>query len=170
MRMLVIKQDADIHTLSARLLSAKLNSDQTKSAIASLQAFNPQVDFEKLGVGTVLLVPDTPSFKPSATSAVLNGAFGDFEKLVRSGLSDAAARMKADNAAHTADAGAVASVLRLAAVKRLIDADADLEQQVSSVTKTLKDDEQQSKEAEQTLVTASKEALAKLVQMGKFIG
>jgi hypothetical protein len=170
MRMLLIKQDTDIHTLGARLLSAKLNSDQTKAAIAALQALNPQADLEKIGAGTVLLVPDAPSFKPSATSSVSSGAFGDFEKLVKSGLAAAAARMTADDAAHTADNGAVTAVLRVAAVKRLIDTDADLKQQVANLTKTLKDDEQQSKQAEQTLATVSKEVLAKLTQMGKLLG
>ena len=67
MRILVIKQDTDLQALSGRLLSAKLSGDQADSALEALQHLNPHADLKKLRIGTVLLVPEAPGFKASAT-------------------------------------------------------------------------------------------------------
>jgi len=66
MRVVKIEEKADSKSLSALLLKANLSTIQSEKALAALQALNPHVDITKVTTGTVLLVPDTPSFKVSA--------------------------------------------------------------------------------------------------------
>ena len=86
MRMIVIKQETDLQGLSARLLSGRLASGKAHSALESLQALNPHVDLKKVAAGTVLLVPDSPSFKASASDSVPGNALSDFQELAQTGL------------------------------------------------------------------------------------
>ncbi len=170
MRILVIKQDTDLQALSGRLLSAKLSGDQADSALEALQHLNPHADLKKLRIGTVLLVPEAPGFKASATDAVADETFVGFQRLVRGALSSAADNLKAGNAERASERDEFAAVVKRAAVKRMIDSDAELKQQVADAAKAHKDEEQQAEQAEQNLATASKAALAKLTELGKLLG
>ena len=73
MRVVKIEEKADSQSLSALLLKANLSTIQSEKALAALQALNPHVDITKVPAGTVLLVPDTPSFKVSASGALFLG-------------------------------------------------------------------------------------------------
>lgn len=170
MRMLVIKQETDLQALSTRLLSARLSSGKAESAIESLRALNPHLDLQKLAAGTVLLVPDTPSFKASASSSVAADVFDGFEQLVRSGLDAAAAKLKAGNEARAAQHADVAAVLKTSTVKRVIESDAELKQQLEAETKTFKEDQQRAAEAEQMLQDATKGARIDLAFLSKLLG
>jgi hypothetical protein len=152
------------------LLSARLSSGQADSALAALQALNPHADFKKLRAGTVLLVPDAPSFKASASDSVAGETFDGFQQLVRSALGSATENLKAGNLERAGERDEVIEVTKRAAVKRIIDADAELKQQVTDATKAFKEDQQQAEQAEQDLAAASKAALAKLAELKKLLG
>jgi hypothetical protein len=170
MRMLVIKQDADLESLSSHLLSVRLGSSQAKSALESLRALNPHADFTKLSAGTVLLVPDEPTFKASASDSVPGKALADFEQLVHDGLNSATERLKAGKAARAAERADVTAVFKTAAVKRLLESDAELKQQVADATKGFKEDQQAAEQAEHALTVASKAASAALAAVRKVLG
>jgi len=168
MRVITIEEKADSKSLSARLLKANLSTIQSEKALAALQALNPHVDITKVPAGTVLLVPDLPSFKVSASDSVLGDALGEFQQIVRTALEQAAANLKASTAARAAERADVAAVLESAALKRVIKSDSELKQQVADASKALKEEEQAG-QAEETLARASKAALAKIAELRKHL-
>jgi hypothetical protein len=170
MRMIVIKQETDLQGLSSKLLSARLTSDKAHSALQSLQALNPHVDLKKVASGTVLLVPDAPGFKVSASDSVPGNALADFQQLVENNLDAAAARLKAGNAERDARRADVAAVLKVPAVQRLIETDPDFKQQLEDATRAAKQDQQREAQAGQTLDAAAKGALTELAAVAKLLG
>ena len=164
MRMLVISQDTDLDTLRTKLLTGRIAGAKAESALQSLQDLNPHADLKKLAPGTVLLVPETASFKSSASRSVAGGAFDEFQQLVRSDLASAAGKLKPANEARAADNA------EGAAVKRLIDADPELKQQLEEAVKAFKTDQEEGAKAEQTLEGATKGALAELATLNKLLG
>src|SRR5262245_5805901 len=170
MRMIVIQEHADREALVGRLLRARLSNSQIESALASLQALNPHVEISNLRAGTVLLVPDKPAFKTSASEPVAGEAFEEFQQFVRDALGKAAEDLKAGNAARAAERDEVNAVIKLAAFKRLLDGDAELKQQVADARRAFTEEQHQAEEAEQALAAASKAALAKLAELSKLLG
>ena len=112
LRILVIRDKDKDTDLRDRLLSAALTSEQADSALEALQALNPHTDIRKPSAGTVLLVPDTPAFKASASVPVLGETFDSFQQLVKSALSNAAENLKAANAARAAERDEVMAVIK----------------------------------------------------------
>ena len=170
MRMLVIKTDTDLQALSSRLLTAGLSSTQAKSALERLQALNPHIDPRYLRAGTIILVPDASSFDASVTESVSGETFKDVEQTVKRALDAAAEHLKAANTARARDREEVIEAIKQPAVKGIIDADAQLKQQVTDATKGFEEEQQQAEQAEQELAAASKAALAKLAELSKVLG
>ena len=149
MRMIVIKEDTDLEALSGTLLRARLGASKTDAALESLKALNPHV-VGRLRPGSVVLVPDEPSFKPSVTDPVANETFEDFRKLVHDDLLAAAKKLKTGNAARAAERAEVTATVKGAAGKRLIESDAELKQQVADATKAIKEEQQHDEQAAQS--------------------
>jgi hypothetical protein len=168
MRMLIVKQDTDLPALSGSLLAAKLGARQTDAALQSLQALNPHVDLKKLRTGSVLLVPDAPAFKTSATNPVHGGALDAFQQLVRDALGGLAERLKAGDAGRAAERAEVTSVLKN--LGRVSAADPDLQQQIAGITKAFQEDQKTADQAQQAVAAAGKEATAALAALGKRLG
>jgi hypothetical protein len=167
MRMLTIRQDTDLQGLTSLLLDARLSSTRSDAALEALQAANPHADLKNLRAGTVLFVPEQPGLKASASASVPGAAFSDFQQMVRSALAQAADNMKAANATRADDLTAVTGAIKSAAVRRIIDSDKELAKQLAEDTKALEQDQEQAKQAEQTLAQASRAALATLAEIGK---
>jgi hypothetical protein len=170
MRMLVIKQNTDAHSLNDQLLKAKLSGVQSEVAMARLQALNPHADLTKLRTGTVLLVPDAPSFKTTASDAVHDDAFEDFQKLVKDNLARAVNSLRAGNRERTTERADISAAFKTTAVTRAAANDPELKKQIVDAAEALKQDQQEDKDAEQALVSAGKAALTKLAELGKLLG
>jgi hypothetical protein len=169
MRMLIIKQNTDAQALNDQLLKAKLTGVQSEAAMSRLQALNPHADLTKLRTGTVLLVPDAPSFKTTATDAVHDNAFEDFQKLVKDNLAQAVSSLRAGNRARATERADVSAAFKTSAVMQAIANDPELKKQIQDATEALKQNQQQDKDAEQAVVNAGKAALAKLAELGKLL-
>lgn len=169
MRVIKIEEKADSQSLSALLLKANLSTIQSEKALAALQALNPQVDITNIPAGTVLLVPDTPSFKVSASDPALGNALGEFQQVVRTALDETAANLKASTAARAAERADIVAVLKGAPLKRIIESDSAVKHQVAEATKAL-EEEEQADQAEETLARASKAALAKIAELRERLG
>jgi hypothetical protein len=167
--MLVIKQDTNLETLRDQLLVKRVSEDKAATAIDSLQKLNPHVDLKKLTPGTVLLVPETTSFKLSASDPMANDVVGEFQQLVRSGFEAAAAKLKNANDAGSAADAEVAAVLKTAAVKRILESDAELKEQAEEALNGFKEDQEQGEQAAQSLERAAKGALAELAALSKLL-
>jgi hypothetical protein len=171
--MLVIKNDTDLQTLRTSLMSGRLSAAQAASALEELQALNPHVPLKEanaIPANTVLLVPDAPSFKTSATESVAGGPLEALQKLVRDDLAAAAKRLKAGNAARASQRAEVLSVHKSAAFKKIVERDPELKQQVDDAVKVLKEDQQQATQAEETLEAAMEGTRAELASLAKLLG
>jgi hypothetical protein len=170
-RVLVIKQETDLQTLSGTLLGAKVSDAQARTAIDAFRTLNPHVaDVKSIKPGTVVLVPDSPQFKDSASQPAAGDAIDDFAKLVKTGLADAAGRMRAANTARAEERAEVANVAKLAAFKKAIDADPELKAQVADAAKAAKAAQQEAAQAEKTLDAMQKDAATELAALAKLLG
>jgi hypothetical protein len=169
-RTLVVKQATNLRSVGSTLLDARFGGTQSDAAIERLKELNPHVDPEKIPAGTVLLVPDAPAFKASASSSTQVVPLDDFGALVTGALDDLAEGLKNDAATRAAERSDLASVLKGPALKRVIGDDKDLAQQVADAQKAITAEEKDDKQAQETLVSMSKAALAALSQVGKLIG
>jgi hypothetical protein len=170
MRLLKVTRDTGFADLSRELFRARLSAGQADRARESLESLNPHVNLKKVRPGDVLLVPDTPSFKTSATEPVQGEVLELFEELVRRGLSDTSERLRAGNAARAEQRADVAAALKSAALKRAVADDQELGNQLTLVMKNLKQQEQEDGERVGELAEAGKAALGALAAMGKLFG
>jgi hypothetical protein len=166
----VVDQDTDLKALRSRLLSGRLSDERADLALRALQDLNPHVDFQRLAVGDVLIVPDSPSFKTSASKSAADDMVDDLQQLVRRGLEAAAARSNAGNEARAAERAEVSAVLKSRALLRVLEADPELKAQLLEVTKGFKEEQRQAIEDERTLEAASKNAMAELASLTRLLG
>src|ERR1700757_3379462 len=101
---LIIGRDTQkLPDLLDHMLKARLCSGQIAIAVEALQTLNPGVNLEQLTPGTVLFVPDEPSFKVSVSDSVASKPFDDLQQLVRQALAGAANDLKGGNAGRAAE-------------------------------------------------------------------
>jgi len=167
MRMIVIKQATDLPALGARLLGAGAAHE---GALQGLQRLNPHVDFGRLEPGTVLLVPDQPGLCAGESRSVSGEAFDAFEEQVNASVNAAVARVRSGHEALAAQRQEVAALLKSAAVRRLIESDPDLKQELDAAAQVFKQDQQQAKEAEKTMQLLQEQAKAELAALAKLLG
>ncbi len=169
-RTIVIKKNTDIQALRGQLLDARFTGAQGDAAVDQLKALNPHVDLDKVDADTVLFVPDAPAFKASATTSTPAGPLDDFRTFVADALSAATQRQKAARAVRVSDRASLAGILKGDAVKRTADADPAIASRIEAARKSLADDEKDDKQAEETLASIGKAALAALADVKKLLG
>ena len=170
-RVVVIREATDIQTLGGSMLGARVSGAQATNAIDALKTLNPHIaNVKNIKAGTVLLVPDSPHFKESASAPALEGPLDDLQKLVRGGLTAAAARMKAANAARAEELSEVAGLQKLAAVKRAMESDPELKEQLGDAARTAKAAQAEATKAETALDTMLEGATTELGDLAKLLG
>jgi len=169
-RTLVVKKSSDLQALGNELLVSGLAAGRSKSALESLQALNPHVDFKRLAPGTVLLVPDAPDFKPSASKSIAGEGLGDLQDLVRNGLEAAGVRLETGRGLRAARRTEMTAVLKTAALKRAIQTDPLLGKQLEGAAKAARAEEQEDADAGKTLEAAMKGVQAELASLAKLLG
>ncbi|MGZ8390373.1 MAG: hypothetical protein ACXWVL_07245, partial [Rhodoplanes sp.] len=90
------------------------------------------------------------------------------QKIVQTALDQAATNLKASRTARAAERAEITAVLKGDALKRLIESDGELKQQVADATKALKREE--ADQAEEVLARTSKAALPKITELRKRAG
>jgi hypothetical protein len=169
-RIVVITENTKLDALGSTLLNGRLSDAQASSALESLQAMNPHVDLRNVAAGTVLLVPDAPGFKASATEPVAADAIGDFRKILLDNLNAAAGRMKAGNAARAEERAAVAGVQKTAAFKRIVERDPQLRQEMEDASNAGKEEQREAAQGEKAIDAAVKGATAELANLARLLG
>jgi hypothetical protein len=135
-----------------------------------VKAFNPHLNFDQpLAAGSVLLIPDAADLKAGAGTAVggdvLNEVFAD----VNAGLTATRKRVRDGFAQLEADHAAVASALKSAPSKRLVDSDPLLKKQLQSVDAQFKADQKRATETESQLAEAQKLAIQEFGRLRKLL-
>ena len=167
MRMIVIEQATDLQALTTRLLGAKAGAG---ASLDTLKQLNPHVDFNKLGAGTVLLVPDLPGLRDGQTGSIAGQAFDTFGQQVLADFDDAATRVQAGHAARLTDQKELVALFKGAALKRALEADAELKAQADVAAQVFKQDPIDAKAADETLKALKDGLGAELAVLAKLLG
>jgi hypothetical protein len=170
-RVVVIRNETDLESLTGKLLRSRVSEAQARSAAESLARLNPHIaDVTKLAPGMVVLVPDSPTFNESASEPAAGGAVDDLHKLVRGGLVAAATRMKAANSERATERAEVVNAQKTAAVKKAMEADPHLKEQLEEAAKSAKAAQQDAAQAEKTMAGMVEGAESELAALAKLLG
>lgn len=151
---------------------SQLLGDKVGSGIAfeQLKNLNPHVNFKKIELGTVVLIPDTPGFSTTESSSVTGDAFAELRQQMLASVDLTAARLRGAYAVLLTEQKEVAVALKSAAGKRALEADPDLKAQIETATQVFKQDEQQAKDAEKTIQILQEQAAAELASLAQLLG
>lgn len=170
-RLVVIKQETDIKTLSGTLLAARTSDAQAATATDALKTLNPHLaDVKSIKPGTVVLVPDSPHFKASASTPAAADTLDDFGKLMKSGITSAGDRMRAANATRAEERAEVTNILKTAAFKKTVESDPALKQQLGDAAKEAKAEQQEAAQAEKAVEAMLKGVSTELAALSKLLG
>lgn len=172
MRLIVIKQASDLLTLSKTLFNDGADCAGIAAAhnvtLDRIKSLNPQVDFNRMEAGTVLLLPDAPDLKDTESQSIAGDAFADFTSQLTEGLGIAAQHLSGGIDALKAERKAVTAVLATNAVKREVDSDQSLRKQLEAATESFATEQKEMQEAArqvQTMQLAVAEDLAVLANL-----
>jgi hypothetical protein len=142
----------------------------TRATAEAVKAFNPHVRFDReLAPGTVLLIPDATDLKEGAGIAVTLGDINQIAADVADGLKTTVGRTRAGLARMQADHAAVATALKAAGSKRLIDSDPELKKQLQAVEARVKTDVTRATESASQLADLQKLAEEELGKLRKLL-
>lgn len=145
LRTFVITEKTDLKTLSGKLLDARFTGARADAAIEALKRLNPQVDFDKIGRGTVLFVPDAPGFRATSTDLIPAEVLDDFEKLVEDGLTTAQIELDTGNQSRADERKETFRAIEIAG--RIVGNDPELVKLLSEASDTTSREEELDKEA-----------------------
>lgn len=169
MRIIVIKESTDLQALGTQLIGKKTDGSITLERLKSL---NPHVDFNHLERGTVLLLPDAHEPKTSNdkdTRSPARDAIDDFSKDAEAGFRVAAERVRNAAEALNADLGALSAAVKSAAVKRLIDSDPLLKQQLEDAREAGNNEQKGVQEAVRQVQALQKMVGEELAALGRML-
>lgn len=169
-RTFVVKEDTTLDQLGGTLLDARSRGTRLETAMQELTALNPHADPAKVPAGTVLLVPDTPGFKPTAGTSVQSGALHDLQALLATALAGAAQGARTGLATRAAGRTEVATAMQTEEFKRLAGNDPELARQAEAAQAALATQEKEEGEAEQAFAGIGKAATEALAQLAKQLG
>lgn len=135
-----------------------------------LKALNPHVNFSKLAAGTVLLVPDVPDLKPGATAAVGGDNVDELRDRITAGIAMTVSNVSSGAERIAADRKEVASAVKAAATKRVIESDPLLQQRLAAADETFKATQKQTAEAQAALAELQKLAAKEFDRLQTLLG
>lgn len=166
MRMTVINQNTDLTTLGVRLFSTDTAREST---LAGLQRLNPHVDFTRIEPGTVILVPDQAGLRDGESASVGGTAYDAFAAQALSSVEDSAARVRAGHTNRLAQQKELATLLKSPSLRRLLESDPDLKNELDAVQQLFKDDQQAAKDADAMLKLLQEQLALELAGLGELI-
>ena len=167
MRMIVIDKTTDLQALTTRLLGAQAGAG---TSLDALKRLNPHVEFNKLGAGTVLLVPDLPGLRDDRAASVGGAPFDTFSQQLRADFDAAGTRVQAGHAARLTDQKELVALFRGAALKRAFEADPELKAQADAAAQVFKQDPIDAKAADETLKALKQGLDTELAAFAKLLG
>ena len=177
MRLIVIDQASDLQTaLNARLLKkpaggkGKAGANEVSQAtLDQVKRLNPHVDFQRIEAGTVLLLPDSHGLNDKDSQSLAGNSFEDFVAHASEGFKAVAQRMRISADALAADHAAVNATLKIAAVKRQIESDPLLKNQLDEANSEFTDAQKKTQEAAGQVEAMQKDVNAELEALRKML-
>jgi hypothetical protein len=149
----------------SRLLGAKANSPQ----LEGLLELNPHVDFKKLVLETVLLLPDTVELDGAVSASMADGAFDALRTQMLSTVDAVESRLTQGYEALLAEEKAVAGALKSTAMKAALKVVPELERQIEAAAQVFRDDQQQFQAVQRTMRNLKELATAELDSLVKML-
>jgi hypothetical protein len=166
MRLVVLKASS-LQKFSTQLSKATASGG---TSLERLQALNPHIDFADLSAGMAIFLPDTPALAATDSSSLDGGAFDAFTADVGNGMKAALARAKAGADQLTADRSDVATALKTATLKRLVESDAALKTQVDDVNTQFAKDQRDAQDGLKQLDAMQGDAAGEMAALAKLFG
>lgn len=142
------------------------------ATLERIKALNPHVDFKRLKAGTVLILPDGPDIKTSGKGVESFGAraLDELGSAMAAGFDEAGRRVRkvADDA--TSDRGVIAESLKSKLVRREIESDAALRNQLDSAASAAAGREKALSQAADDVSALAKSFFQELDAMKKLLG
>lgn len=160
MRILIVRHATDIAALQAG----------SAPQLARLQALNPHVDVARLEPGATLLLPDDAPDASASTQDPTRDTFGDFVRQTEAGFKAAAEQLHRSADRLATERSAVTGAAKSAAVKRLLDADAPLREQLQAAVEASTTEQKQAQQAQKTVETLQQTALQELAALRRLTG
>ena len=160
MRMMIIKANTDTRGLSSRLLASRPDT------LASLRRLNPHADLQKLGAGTLLLMPD--GLGEEGSEAIAGESFDELAGLLMAGLEAAAEQANLAHALRLTENKSVEAALQSDPMKLAQARDPLLPAQVAQALEKLKLDASEASSTAGSLrlmQTQAKEELSALAKL-----
>ena len=167
MRVIFIKQATDWAALAPQLVPAGGDPAQ---ALATLQRANPHLDFQKLGDGAVVLVPQQPGLKAADGQ---NGSIsGDAFAALQAQFEDEVAATTADARAGWAELQAEQREVAVALknLANVIGPDPDLQAQAKAAMDAAKNDAANAKTADASLKNLEDQVNGELAALARLLG
>ena len=175
MRLIVLKQATDIQALSSKLFQKSGKGKSIGDAAAAnatlgrIKALNPHIDFQRLEAGTVLLLPEAPGLKGSDSQSISGDGFAEFAAHTLEGFKTVAERVSAGGERLAEDRHAVNDVLKAGAVKRQLETDPRLKQQLEEAVEEFTAQQKQAQDATKTVDAMQKLLTKELEVIGKLL-
>jgi|WetSurMetagenome_2_1015567.scaffolds.fasta_scaffold01265_2 hypothetical protein len=168
MKFVTVKQGTDLQALGATLLKASAGANAA-ATLGRIEALNPHLDLQRLAVGDVLLLPDTPDLDPGQTQSVGGSAFQGFSDEILRGLDRLTQRARAQTETLAANRAVVNGVLKMASVKRVIETDPQLSKQLAEVDAQSRVDQNAAQAAAKQVDALHQLAAAELDALGRLL-
>ena len=162
----------DRTTASAADLHAQLIKPGAAGAatLERLKVLNPQVDFDRLTEGTVLLLPDSADLAEGAGKGASGDAVENLTKDLQRAVNTSSAQIKQGLDRAATDQKAISASLKLAAVAAQVKADPALLKQLDAAAERAKADAKRGTENLKALEDANALAQAELAALAKLFG
>jgi len=162
----------DRTTVTSADLRAKLIKPGAAGAatLERLKLLNPQVDFDKLTEGTVLLLPDSADVTEGAGKGASGDTLENLSQDLKRAVELSGARIKQGLERTSVDQRAVSASLKLAAVAAQIKADPTLQKQIETAAERAKADAKRGAESLKALDDAHAQAQDELAALAKLFG
>lgn len=164
-KIIVGKKDRDLKAIAKRVLG-----DPSGSGLEALKQLNPHLEGDSVVAGTLLLVPEMAGLRAGESTSIGGEAFDDFAEQVLAALDATVARVRATHLARRAEQKELGALLESAPLKRAFEADPELRAQAAAAVQVFKQDQGQSKEAEETMAALKAMADTELAALGKLLG
>lgn len=162
----------DRTTATSAELRAKLIKPGAGGAatLERLKVLNPQVDFDRLTEGTVLLLPDSADVAAGAGKAASGDAVENLSQDLKRAVSVSSAQIKQGLDRVATDQRAIGASLKLAAVAAQVKADPALMKQLDAAAERSKADAKRGADNLKALEDANAQAQAELAALAKLFG
>lgn len=164
-KIIVSKKDRDLKAVAKRVLG-----DTSGSGLEALKQLNPQLEGDTVAAGMVLLVPELPGLRAGESTSIGGEAFDGFAAQMLAALDASAQRVRAAHVARRAEQKELGALFESAPLKRAFEADPELRAQAAAAAQVFKQDQAQSKEAEETIAAFKAMAGSELAALGKLLG